>query len=79
MLAVAGFAIGYVVGAREGREGLERLVVAAKHVLASDEFKALVDTGRTVAAGLVKEGLSQVAGMAASESRSFTGRLRSAA
>ena len=79
MLAVVGFAIGYVVGAREGREGLERLVSATKEVLASDEFKALMDTGRTVAAGLVKEGLSQVAGMAASETKSFAGRLRSAA
>ena len=78
MLAVAGFAIGYVVGAREGREGLERLVSATRHVLASDEFKALVETGRTVATGLVKEGLSQVAGMAASETRGLTGRLRAA-
>lgn len=78
MLALAGFALGYVVGAKEGREGLERLVTATRHVLASDEFKALVDTGRTLAAGLVKEGLSQVAGMAASETRSFTDRLRAA-
>ena len=78
MLALAGFALGYVVGAKEGREGLERLVVATRHVLASDEFKALVETGRMVATGLVKEGLSQVAGMATSETRSFSGRPRAA-
>ena len=78
MLAVVGFAIGYVVGAREGREGLERLVSATREVLTSEEFKALVETGRTVGMGLVKEGLAQVAGMAASETKSFTGRLRAA-
>lgn len=77
-MVLAGFAIGYVLGAREGEAGLERMVAATRQVLASDEFKALVETGRSLAAGLLKEGLDRVAGVAASEARDLTDRLRAA-
>jgi hypothetical protein len=43
MLALAGFAIGYVLGAKEGREGLERMISSTRAVLGSDEFKAVVE------------------------------------
>ena len=78
MLALAGFAIGYIVGAREGREGLERMITATKTVLSSDEFKAALEGAQTVAAGLLKQSLEQFGGMAASEGRNLTRRLRAA-
>ena len=78
MLALAGFAIGYIVGAKEGEAGLERMVAATKAVLASDEFKAAVETAQSLAAGLIKQGLERVGGMAASETRGFASRLRAA-
>ena len=78
MLALVGFALGYVVGAKEGQEGLERMVAATKAVLGSEEFKALLEGAQAMAGGLIKQGLEQVGGMAASEGRSFTQRLRAA-
>ena len=78
MLALAGFAIGYFVGAKEGEAGLERMITATKHVLGSDEFKAFLEGAQTVAAGLLKQSLEQLTGAAASEGRSLTRRLRAA-
>jgi len=78
MLALAGFAIGYFVGAKEGEAGLERMITATKHVLGSDEFKAFLEGAQTVAGGMLKQGLEQFGGVAASEGRSLTQRLRAA-
>jgi hypothetical protein len=76
MLALVGFALGYVVGAKEGQEGLERMIAATKAVLGSEEFKALLEGVQAMAGGLLKQGFEQVSGMAASEGRSLTQRLR---
>lgn len=78
MLALAGFALGYVVGAKEGREGLERMVAATKTVLGSEEFKAALEGAQSMAGGLLKQAFEQFGGMAASEGRSLTQRLRAA-
>ncbi len=78
MLALAGFALGYVLGAKEGQEGLERMIAATKEVLGSEEFKALLEGAQTMAVGLLKQGFEQFGGMAASEGRSLTQRLRAA-
>jgi len=78
MLALAGFAIGYIVGAKEGEAGLERMVAATKAVLASDEFKAAVETAQSLAAGLLKQSLDRLAGGAADEARGLASRLRAA-
>ncbi|MGH9011709.1 MAG: hypothetical protein ACRDYF_17960 [Acidimicrobiia bacterium] len=78
MLALVGFALGYVVGAKEGQEGLERMIASTKAVLASDEFKAFLEGAQTVAGGLLKQTLEQFSGVAAEEGRNFTKRLRAA-
>ena len=78
MLALVGFALGYIVGAKEGEEGLERMIAATKHVLGSDEFKALLEGAQSLAGGLLKQSLEQFGGAAAQEGRNFTKRLRAA-
>jgi hypothetical protein len=78
MLALVGFALGYVVGAKEGEEGLQRMVAATKAVLGSEEFKAFLEGAQTMAGGLLKQSLEQFGGAAAQEGRNFTKRLRAA-
>lgn len=78
MLALVGFALGYVVGAKEGKEGLDRMITATKTVLGSEEFKALMDGAQSMAIGLLKQGFEQMSGAAAGEGRSLVGRLRAA-
>ncbi len=41
------FAVGYVVGVKAGRQGLEEIVAAIKDIRASDEFAAMVNTLRS--------------------------------
>lgn len=76
MLALVGFALGYVVGAKEGKEGLERMIAATKTVLGSEEFKAGLEGAQAMAGGLLKQAFDQFGGMAASEGRNLTQRLR---
>jgi len=78
MLALVGFALGYMVGAKEGEAGLERMISATKAVLSSDEFKAALETAQSLAGGVLKQSLERFGGVAASESRSFASRLRAA-
>jgi hypothetical protein len=78
MLALVGFALGYVVGAREGKEGLERMIASTKAVLASDEFKAALEGAQSLAGGLLKQTLNQFTGAAAGEGRNIVSRLRAA-
>jgi hypothetical protein len=76
MLALAGFALGYFVGAKEGQAGLERMIKATRAVLASDEFKAALETAQSLAGGVLKQSLERLGGNAASEARDFASRLR---
>ena len=78
MLALVGFALGYVVGAKEGREGLERMITATKTVLGSEEFKAALQGAQAMGGGLLKQAFEQFSGVAASEGRNLTQRLRAA-
>jgi hypothetical protein len=78
MLALVGFALGYVVGAKEGKEGLDRMIAATKAVLGSEEFKAALEGAQTMAGGVLKQAFEQVSGVAASEGRNLTQRLRAA-
>ena len=78
MLALVGFALGYVVGAKEGKEGLERVIASTKAVLASDEFKAALEGAQSLAGGLLKQTLDQFTGAAAGEGRNIVSRLRAA-
>jgi hypothetical protein len=76
MLALVGFALGYVVGAKEGKEGLDRMIAATKAVLGSEEFKALLEGAQAMGGGLLKQGFEQFSGVAASEGRNLSRRLR---
>jgi hypothetical protein len=79
MLALVGFAIGYMVGAKEGQAGLERMMSATKTVLGSDEFKDFLEGAQALAGQVVKQGLEQFGGAAASEGRNLLSkRLRAA-
>lgn len=78
MLALAGFALGYIVGAKEGQAGLERMISATKAVLASDEFKAALETAQSLAGGVLKQSLERMGGAAVSEAKGFGSRLRAA-
>ena len=78
MLALVGFALGYVVGAKEGKEGLDRMIAATKTVLASEEFKAALEGAQAMAGGVLKQAFEQCSGVAASEGRNLTQRLRAA-
>jgi hypothetical protein len=76
MLALVGFALGYVVGAKEGKEGLDRMIAATKAVLGSEEFKAALEGAQTMAGGVLKQAFEQFSGVAASEGRNLSQRLR---
>lgn len=78
MLALAGFALGYVLGAKEGQAGLERMVAATRTVLSSDEFKAALETAQSLAGSVLKQSLERFGGVAASEARGLSQRLRAA-
>ncbi|HKY77964.1 MAG TPA: hypothetical protein VJS45_17655 [Acidimicrobiia bacterium] len=78
MLALVGFALGYVIGAKEGQEGLERMIASTKAVLASDEFKAALEGAQAMAGGMLKQAFDQFTGAAAGEGRNIVSRLRAA-
>ena len=78
MLALAGFALGYILGAKEGEAGLERMIKATRSVLASDEFKAALETAQSLAGSVVRQSLERLGGAAVSETRGLASRLRAA-
>jgi hypothetical protein len=49
MEAIVGFVVGYLVGAQEGRGGLERLQASLKAISASPEARRLAAEALTVA------------------------------
>ena len=75
MMVIVGFAVGYVVGAQAGREGLAQLVDAWKTVQESEEFAGLVETGRS----LLTNALHSVVEMGAGEMKdAVKSRIRAA-
>ena len=58
MLALVGFAVGYVVGAQSGRDGMTKLVGAWQQIQTSDEFAAAVETGKSLVAQTLRSALS---------------------
>jgi len=57
MGAIVGFALGYYLGCREGKEGLQRLLDSWDYVSKTDEFKSLLSSAATFASGALKQGL----------------------
>ena len=55
MMALVGFAIGYVVGVQQGKEGMARLIESWKQIQGSEEFAAAIESGRELLLGMVKQ------------------------
>jgi hypothetical protein len=62
MMVLVGFAVGYVVGAQAGREGLARLLESWKTVQESEEFAGLVETGRSLLTNALHSAVEMGAG-----------------
>jgi hypothetical protein len=58
MIALVGFAVGYMVGAQSGRDGMAKVVAAWQQIQASDEFAAAIETGKSLVAQTVRSALS---------------------
>ncbi len=54
MSALFGFVVGYVVGARAGNDGFERLEQAWRDIRQSDEFRNFLELVRTHVSGSLK-------------------------
>jgi hypothetical protein len=78
MLVAAGFALGFVVGAKAGQEGLDEVVRSLKAIRDSDEFQAALD-GLQTKAGLVVRKLVEQLTVRAGEEGSARPRRRSKA
>ena len=57
MFALVGFAVGYVVGVQQGKEGMAKLIDSWKHIQGSEEFAAAIESARAMAGGLLKQAL----------------------
>lgn len=64
METLIGFAIGYLVGTRQGRKGLEKAYESLQAIRNSPEVRNLVLTGASVAGASVKQVLGGGAGAA---------------
>jgi hypothetical protein len=74
MMALMGFAIGYVVGVQQGKEGMARLVSSWQHIQGSEEFAAAIASSREMAMGLMKQALSTGTGIVSGEVKDVVGR-----
>lgn len=74
MMALVGFAVGYVVGVQQGREGMERLIASWKHIQGSEEFAAAIETGKTMAMSLLKQAFETGTGVVSGEVKSVVNR-----
>lgn len=62
METLIGFVIGYVVGTRQGRDGLAKARESVDAIRTSPEVRQLVATGASIAGGTLKQLLSGGAG-----------------
>jgi hypothetical protein len=74
MMALVGFAIGYVVGVQQGKEGMARLVSSWTQIQGSEEFAAAIASGREMAMGVLKQALSTGTGIVSGEVKDVVGR-----
>jgi len=79
MMALVGFAVGYVVGVQQGKEGMARLVESWKQIQGSEEFAAAIQAGREILMGMAKQAFEAGAGMVSGEVKgAVSRRLRAA-
>jgi hypothetical protein len=62
MMVLVGFAVGYVVGAQAGRDGLARLLESWKTVQESEEFAGLAETARSLLGNALHSAVEMGAG-----------------
>ena len=74
MFALVGFAVGYVVGAQAGREGLAQLISSWKAIQSSEEFAAMVDTSRTMLGAVARQAFETGTGVVAGEVKGVVNR-----
>jgi hypothetical protein len=74
MLALVGFAVGYVVGAQAGKEGLERLVGSFQAIQKSEEFAAMVETAQSMLGGILRQAFETGTGVVAGEVKGVVNR-----
>lgn len=74
MFALVGFAVGYVVGAQAGREGLNQLITSWKAIQSSEEFAGMVETTRTLVGAAAKQIIETGAGVVAGEVKGVVNR-----
>ena len=66
MGALVAFAVGYVVGSRQGQNGLQDTVKAWNTIRNSPEFQAFLASGASLAGNVIKQGIAQGRGPIAS-------------
>jgi len=76
MLAIVGFAVGYVVGCRAGQDGLNQLMKAWQTIQSSEEFSAMLETGRDLLIQTARQAFESGGGALAGEVKGAVGRLR---
>lgn len=63
MEALIGFAIGYYVGTRDGREGMQKALAAFDAITKSPELKSLLGQGLSIGGSLLSKGMESAGGM----------------
>ena len=78
METVIGFVVGYLVGAREGKGGLERLKTSVQAILASPEAHRLIGEAMQMAEPVARRassaGLSSIGGIGGGVMRELVNR-----
>lgn len=74
MLALVGFAVGYVVGAQQGREGLAKLVNSFTEIQKSEEFAAMVETATGMVGQILQQAIATGTGLVSGEVKDVVSR-----
>ena len=62
METIIGFAVGFVIGTRQGREGMERLRASIQEIAGSDEVRALIGQAVALAAPVAQAAIRSARG-----------------
>jgi hypothetical protein len=74
MMALVGFAIGYVVGVQQGKEGMARLIESWQQIQGSEEFAAAIQSGREMLIGIMKQAFETGTGFVSGEVKDAVNR-----
>jgi hypothetical protein len=76
MLAIVGFAVGYVVGCKAGQDGLDQLMKSWQTIQTSDEFAAMIDTAKGLIVQVARQAFETGSGVLSGEVKGAVDRLR---